>query len=84
MDQISMDHSVEQDRLATATEQPRSDKVIVSVKVHPTDYLRMCRVAKMSGIPEADFMALAMHRGACEIAAVYAIAKEALQSDRRC
>jgi hypothetical protein len=46
--------------------------VVVSVTLHPIDHARMAGVAKRSGIAERDFIALAMHRGVCELESFYA------------
>lgn len=47
-------------------------RVTVSVTLHPIDHARMAGVAKRSGIAESDFIALAIHRGVCELARFYA------------
>ncbi|MCW0054098.1 hypothetical protein OIV36_32030 [Burkholderia pseudomallei] len=55
--------------VACATDAAR---VTVSVTLHPIDHARMAGVAKRSGITERDFIALAIHRGVCELSRIYA------------
>ncbi|TKC90179.1 hypothetical protein FAZ69_08510 [Trinickia terrae] len=71
MDQVARSGTSEEDRATGVSNDVGAEKVTVSVTVHPTDYSRMVDVARVSGIPKSEFMALAMHLGVCEVASLY-------------